>query len=419
MASQQQQQPRIVVLGGSIAGVLVIKALERALGRTAAITMVEPRDHFFVPFGGLRALVDPDFAPRVWVPYSRLFANLPNARIIRARAVRVDPRAVALDNGTTVEFDYCIVATGAAAGGIGKQREDSRDAGLAAAARISAAIRAAGSVAIVGGGTVGIELAAEVAEAVPGVKEIHLIHSGPALLSSEPLALEKTRNAVVASMNSRFGSRFKVHLGRPVVAHSSTDSAAARVDGPVPDPASGLSLTPLLLHLGGDGAAPPPIRADVTILCIGASRPNSAAVAAGLGAEALTPSGRVHVLPSGSLPAHPTRIFALGDVADLDPLTIAQVLTSQSAVVAANLVAVVKAEQNGANPHADPAKWKHSRTYTPATAVAIALPLGKSGGVTQLPFGGFVVGDFMTRMIKAKDLFVPTWWSNLNQTFKP
>lgn len=54
--------------------------------------------------------------------------------------------------------------------------------------------------------------------------------------------------------------------------------------------------------------------------------------------------------------------------------------------------------------------------YVPPAAEALFLPLGPKGGAGQLPMGkdGMIVGNFMTRMMKSKDLFTGMFWKNLN-----
>lgn len=51
----------------------------------------------------------------------------------------------------------------------------------------------------------------------------------------------------------------------------------------------------------------------------------------------------------------------------------------------------------------------------PRTEILI-VPLGPKGGVSQLPFGkdGVIVGNFLTKMAKAKDLFVSMSWKKFN-----
>ncbi|EEY55253.1 pyridine nucleotide-disulfide oxidoreductase, putative [Phytophthora infestans T30-4] len=48
---------------------------------------------------------------------------------------------------------------------------------------------------------------------------------------------------------------------------------------------------------------------------------------------------------------------------------------------------------------------------------ALVLPLGPNGGVTQLPFfGGIVLGDWVTWMMKLRDYFAGQFWSNIGAT---
>mmetsp|Transcript_4635 Transcript_4635/g.8895 ORF Transcript_4635/g.8895 Transcript_4635/m.8895 type:complete len:87 (-) Transcript_4635:887-1147(-) len=47
------------------------------------------------------------------------------------------------------------------------------------------------------------------------------------------------------------------------------------------------------------------------------------------------------------------------------------------------------------------------KPYTGPSTEALMLPIGPNGGVSQLPLcGGMVVGNFLTKMIKSKTLFV-------------
>lgn len=52
--------------------------------------------------------------------------------------------------------------------------------------------------------------------------------------------------------------------------------------------------------------------------------------------------------------------------------------------------------------------------YVPNTQPVMLMTLGRTGGVSLLP-GGTILGNFMTGMIKGKDLFTGKTWSQLNQ----
>ncbi|KAG3232365.1 hypothetical protein PI124_g22550 [Phytophthora idaei] len=53
---------------------------------------------------------------------------------------------------------------------------------------------------------------------------------------------------------------------------------------------------------------------------------------------------------------------------------------------------------------------------TPAIAATI-LPLGPCGGVSQLPvWGGVVVGDWFTWLLKSRDYFAGRIWTSIGAT---
>ena len=53
--------------------------------------------------------------------------------------------------------------------------------------------------------------------------------------------------------------------------------------------------------------------------------------------------------------------------------------------------------------------------FAPPKVEAMMVPLGPKGGVSQLPvMGGVVVGDRMTKMIKAGDMFAAMFWGTAN-----
>src|ERR1700687_1581406 len=82
--SSHSGKPTVVVVGGGYGGYAVAKALDG----TSNVVLVEPKDAFMHNIAALRALVDPSWLPRIFLPYSRLLAN---RRVVRDRAVVVDP----------------------------------------------------------------------------------------------------------------------------------------------------------------------------------------------------------------------------------------------------------------------------------------------------------------------------------------
>jgi NADH dehydrogenase FAD-containing subunit len=57
---------------------------------------------------------------------------------------------------------------------------------------------------------------------------------------------------------------------------------------------------------------------------------------------------------------------------------------------------------------------KALKKYKPGNP-AMFVPLGRNGGVGELP-NGLVVGDFATKKIKSQDLFISRQWKSLKQS---
>ena len=71
MSEKPATRPAVVVIGGGYAGSNVAKQLDDI----ADVTLVEPRDAFVHNVAALRALADPSWLPRIYLPYDRLLAR--------------------------------------------------------------------------------------------------------------------------------------------------------------------------------------------------------------------------------------------------------------------------------------------------------------------------------------------------------
>src|ERR1700737_2062213 len=103
--SNQAGKPTVVVVGGGYGGVAVAKALDN----TSDVVLVEPKDAFMHNIAALRTLVDPSWLPSIFLPYGGL---LTNGRVLRDRAVVVDPHRVVTALGEEIFADYVVLATG-------------------------------------------------------------------------------------------------------------------------------------------------------------------------------------------------------------------------------------------------------------------------------------------------------------------
>src|ERR1700731_3108884 len=102
--SKQVGRPTVVVVGGGYGGIGVAKALDE----TSDVVLVEPKDAFMHNIAALRALVDPSWLARIFFPYDGLLAN---GRVVRGRAVLVDPHRVVTESGEEIAADYVVLAT--------------------------------------------------------------------------------------------------------------------------------------------------------------------------------------------------------------------------------------------------------------------------------------------------------------------
>src|ERR1700694_4668639 len=105
MNQDAQLRPTVVVIGGGYAGV----GLAKALDADVEVVLVEPKDAFVHNIGALRALVEPTFLLKIFLPYDRL---LTHGRVVRDRAVEVTAHRVVLASGQAITADYVVLASG-------------------------------------------------------------------------------------------------------------------------------------------------------------------------------------------------------------------------------------------------------------------------------------------------------------------
>jgi NADH dehydrogenase FAD-containing subunit len=354
---------RIVIVGGGYAGT----ALARALDGAADVLLVEPRDRFVHNVAALRAVAHPELFERAAIPYDRL---LKRGRVIRGRAKSVTGREVTLANGDRLEADAVVVATGSHYATPFKPASDTTADMRTAIDSAHARVKAAGSVAIIGAGAVGVELAGELASAMPG-RSITLVNAGPTLFPGYKPALGRKLTAQLVGLGVKLLSDVTV-------------SNPAATDAPF----SGT----LKLSSGEK------ISADIVFPVMGATAEN--ALLATIQGTKFDATGRAAVDPwLRPSPAHPT-LFALGDAAATgDGMTIVAILR-QEPWLDRTLRAVLKGKRVEDLPR-----------YTPWPLAPILLPLGPGTGASILPVTrtGIVVGSFMTSTIKGKTLFIPKY----------
>lgn len=346
---------RIVIVGGGYLGVQLAKSLDTE----ADVTLVEPRSHFVHTPAMIRALVEPSNLDRALIPYADL---LKRGEIVQARAKSISATHVTLEDGRDILADYVVVATGSGNVMPFKPATDDIDSFRADSARIHDMLRTANSVAIVGAGAVGTELAGEIAHFMPD-KSICLVSSEPSLFPQMPPKLG------AALYDKLTAAGVKTILGvRAETLESLTEPYAGT-----------LRLS------NGDT-----ITADLIVPAVGAR-----AVSHVLETLPGLKKGAVNRVETDPWlrPSDLPNVFAAGDVAlSGDAMTIVAV-SRQSPWLSKTL----KSLMAGKN-------IKDLAPYKPWGKAPFLVPLGPKKGHSYLVL--CMVGDAMTRVMKGKDLFL-------------
>jgi NADH dehydrogenase FAD-containing subunit len=349
---------RVVIVGGGYAGTM----LARALDGIAEVRLIEPRDRFVHNVAAIRAVVAPALLDRLIIPYDRL---LRRGSVIQGLAAEIDEGRVTLANGDTIEGDIVVAATGSTYARPFKPRSASGEAFAEDSRGAHQALGAAGSVVIVGGGAVGVELAGEITTAYPG-KPVTLLAASPSLLPGYSARL----SAALAEQLKAQGARLRLGV---------------RAEG------LGAADHPFAGGLVVDGDT---VEADLIFPAIGA-RPLAPPV---VGAR-LASSGRIEV--DGWLrPADKLGVFALGDAAATGDLMTIVAITRQTPWLVKTLKTIMAGRA-----------VETTAPYAPWAVPAILVPLGPKAGASVLPVTrrGLTVGRRTTATLKGRDLFIPRY----------
>ncbi|KAH7160617.1 hypothetical protein EDB81DRAFT_878967 [Dactylonectria macrodidyma] len=214
---------RVFVAGGAYAGVAaVVNLIDLSQGLTPRtnegtysfhddlkafdieITMADERDGWYHLIGTPLALAESEFAKKNWVKYSDCAGlQLPNIKILHGSVTKIDPEsktATVSDHLTketsTHKYDYFVAASGLRrVWPVVPQALTRKHYLLEAEKQIQSMSTAKHGVVVVGGGAVGIEMAAELKMVQPHLK-VTLVHSRDKLLSNENLP-DETRDAAL------------------------------------------------------------------------------------------------------------------------------------------------------------------------------------------------------------------------------
>jgi apoptosis-inducing factor 2 len=354
--TNQAAKPTVVVVGGGYGGITVAKALDE----TSDVVLVEPKDAFMHDIAALRALVDPTWLPRIFLPYEGL---LTNGRVVREQAVVVDPHRVVTSSGEEIAADYVVLATGSRYPFPAKTDLVDTHHAQEQVRQTHGALERADRVLLVGAGPVGIELAGEIREVWPE-KTIVLLDVADEILGGTymPELKAELRRQLVES-------RVELILGSPLR------------QGPPTEPGE-LGTFTVTTEAGTE------VTADIWFRCYGVV-PNSDYLGDAL-VSARRSDGFIDVGPTLQVAGQST-VFAVGDISTADA-KMAGFARHQAATVADNINAL--------------AQGRSDLAHYESMGVAIAVPIGPTGGAGQFPGQDAVVGAETISEAKGRDMMV-------------
>ena len=361
---------RVAVIGGGYGGVTVAKGLDPL----ADVVLIEQKDQFVHHAAALRAAVDTVWENAIFMPYTNLLSR---GEVVRGTVSRVDGTTVHVFGHDPIEADYVVFATGSTYPFPAKYSSYRSSVAKARLEQLHENLSRARSVMIVGGGTVGIELTGELANAFPGL-DITIVESSDQILGT-PGYTDALREEISEQLAT---------LGVRVV----TGSELAYL------PPQNVGDLGHFMVQTKNGEV---IEADLWFQCYGARANTGFLIGSGY-ESVMNPNGTIRVDATMQVVDHPN-VYAVGDLTDVRESKRADAARQQARVVIANITAQIEGETPDA-------------LYEP-TKEWVILPLGPNMGASQLLDADGqtrILGADQTAEIKGTDLMVSVIRSQLN-----
>ncbi|KAI8318999.1 FAD/NAD(P)-binding domain-containing protein [Martensiomyces pterosporus] len=336
---------RIVIAGGNYAGLNALHHLYAGLlakkpaGDTSPhpnvqITLIDRRDGFVHYIGITRGLTEPSFGPQLWVPYKTIpwAQHNPHIGFTQATIKEITANAVVLENGSKVEFDYLVVALGQSRFAPIGVSSTTQDEFVKELSESHEEIHKAQNIVVVGGGAVGVEMAADIKCDFPE-KKVSLVHSR-ALPIPGPFS-DKFREEVVGILQD---IGVDVVLGERVIDHqppTEDQAASTELAARLPERVKSTGTNSVLQLSTGRK-----LHADWVIRCLGTR--NKYSLISLPGETPLVGPNGLKVKPTMQLnsPLYP-HIFACGDICARDQVKLAGVAMYGAYIAARNITRAV------------------------------------------------------------------------------
>ncbi len=208
---------RVIIVGGGFSGAYIARHLEKDFN----VVLIDNKEYFEFTPSVLRTIIDPKHAEKIQVLHKKY---LKKAKFLSSEVTKITPKWIVVE-GVNVPYKYLVIATGS------RYKEIFKEEGMVLPLRVRELVQKhkdleeASKVLLIGGGIVGVELAAEIITKYPQ-KEVTLIHSKERLMERSSLKASKyaekflTKKGVKIIFNERVekknGKTFTTNKGNEI-----------------------------------------------------------------------------------------------------------------------------------------------------------------------------------------------------------
>jgi len=200
----------VIVIGGSFAGLRLATRLGHTLPTGYRVILIEKNSHFNFSFNFPRYSVLCGREARGFIPYDNAAAGCPPGifKVTRGVVSSVERDFVQLDTGEKIAYSFLAIASGSSQPLPAKVVSSSKTEACKELQSVQQNIQAAHTIAIIGGGAVGVEIATDIKSYYPQ-KQVTIVHSHRQLLPHFGVRLhEYVRNKVEKmGVQLQFGER--------------------------------------------------------------------------------------------------------------------------------------------------------------------------------------------------------------------
>jgi NADH dehydrogenase FAD-containing subunit len=211
---KQVKSPKnVIVIGGSFTGLQLATRLGHTLSTGYRVILIEKNSHFNFSFNFPRYSVLRGHEARAFIPYDATGKDLPPGifKITQGIVTSVEEDFVQLDTGERISYSYLAIASGSSQPLPAKVTSSNKAEACKELQSVQEYIKAADTIAIIGGGAVGVEIATDIKSYYPE-KQVTIVHSRPQLLPHFGPRLHDYVSEKIANMGIRLELGERPHL---------------------------------------------------------------------------------------------------------------------------------------------------------------------------------------------------------------